>query len=380
MFGIEIIEVGIGLVFTYLTISTICSGFVEAGVKVFSYRATHLKQAVGKLLGDASYSKVVNRLYNHHLINGGTMNRLKATEKIQAVDFASALVDCFAEASPKSEKFVAIRQAILDMEDAKLKKGMLQMLDESMEDVTEFKAKVGKWFDKGMDEATEWYRRKMRSLVTAIAFVVVGVMNADTLSLATTFWNDNDLRAATVTASQEYIQNKSAAAIIDPRVTYAPVGVDSVGNPVLTPAQVEGQKRLDALTLAEIQADIEKQIQTANALPIGWERERGRFEEAKANNADLALYIILKIIGLFLTIGAINLGAPYWFQQLRSLMSLRFGMHGGQQPAANTSGSNSTVTVVVQSSNGAEAAPVKTVDFAPAVFAPADETPDTNMV
>jgi hypothetical protein len=331
MFGIEIIEVGIGLVFTYLTISTICSGFVEAGVKVFSYRASHLKLAVGKLLGDSSYSKVVDRLYKHHLINGGTMNRLKATENIDAADFATALVDCFIEASPKSEKFVAIRQAILDMEDTKLKNGLLQMLDESMEDVTLFKAKLGGWFDKGMEDASDWYRRKMRTWVTMVAFVVVGAMNADTLSLATAFWNDNDMRAATVAASQEYIRSKTTEAIIDPRVTYAPTGVDSTGKPALTPAQVAGQKRLDALTLTEIQADIEKQIETANALPVGWDRDQARFEAAKKRPLDMVFFIAMKLIGLLLTIGAVNMGAPYWFRQLKSLMSLRFGMKGGQR-------------------------------------------------
>ena len=374
MFGIEIIEVGIGLVFTYLTLSTICSGFVQAGVKATNFRSKHLKEMLGKLLADTSYSKIIKQLYDHHLINGGTLNKLNKIDYINSADFAQALVDCFVEASPNSEKFQALRNAIVQLPDDKLKKSMLRMLDESMEDVTEFKAKLAGWFDKNMELATDWYRRSMRKFVTIAAFGVVFAMNADSLSLATALWNDDDLRATTVTAAEGYLQTKNEADLINLRALSA---VDSSGRLIDSTGMAKAYERLDSVSIKALIGDIKADIDQANRLPIGWGKDCDTISRLW-NDAPWYTFVwwwLVKLFGLMLTVGAVNLGAPYWFAQLKSLMNLRFNMMG-----ANNSGSASIPATPAPGTPSTQApAPAPQPVVTPEA-APTEETPDTNIV
>jgi hypothetical protein len=375
MFGIEIIEVAIGLVFSYLTLSTICSGFVQAGIKVTSYRSKHLKLSLGKLLADPTYTRIVDKLYDHHLINGGTLNKLKKTDYINSVDFATALVDCFIEASPTSEKFKAIRQALLELPDDKLRKPLLKMLDESMEDVTIFKAKLADWFDKNMELATNWYRRNMRRFVTIAAFGVVFSMNADTLTLATELWNDDDLRATTVTAAEGYLQTKNEADLINLRALSA---VDSNGKMIDSAGYAKAQAELDTVSIRNLVTAIKADVDQANKLPIGWTKDCDKIHELWKKTTPWTTFTwwwLCKFFGLMMTVGAVNLGAPYWFAQLKSLMNLRFNMMG-----TNNSGS-ATIPPTPPPAPEPPPAPIVNVGSVTVTTPSAEEeTPDTNIV
>lgn len=372
MFGIEIIEVGIGLVFAYLTISTICSGFVQAGIKLTNFRAKHLEISLRKLLASNSENKIVEQLYAHHLINGGTLNKLKKTDYIDAAHFAAAIVDCFIEASPKSEKFQAIRKAISDLPDQKLSKPLLKMLDESMEDVTEFKAKLAGWFDHNMEHATDWYRRKMRTFVTIAAFGVVFALNADSFSLATELWNDDDLRQTTVTAAEGYLKTKNEADIINLRTLTA---VDSSGN-LINPELYNAQRdSLSKVSFGELIGNIQAQVDSANRLPIGWGRDYDKVKQLWKKETPWTTFVwwwLTKFLGLMLTVGAVNMGAPYWFAQLKSLMNLRFNMMGG--------GNSNPPPAATPAPVPAPAPPQITAPVVAPVAPPVEDTPDTEMV
>ena len=375
MFGIEIIEVGIGLVFTYLTLSTISSGFVQAGIKVTNFRSKHLKEFIGKLLADTSYTKIVDRLYAHHLINGGTITRLKKTEYIDSAHFASALIDCFVEASPKSEKFQAIRSAIAQLPDEQLRKPLLRMLDESMEDVTLFKTKLAGWFDQSMEHATDFYRRKMRAFVTIAAFGLVMALNADSFSVASDLWNDDDLRQTTVSAADDYLKTKNEADIINLRALTALDSAGQLANPELYEAQ---RKALDTISFGQLITKIQADVNESNRLPIGWGRDCATIQKLWSKDTPWTTFVwwwLTKFLGLMLTVGAVNMGAPYWFAQLKSLMNLRFNMLG-----ANNSGS-STIPATPPPAPAPVPAPVVNVGSVTVTNPPTgEETPDTNLI
>ena len=353
MFGIEIIEVGIGLVFVYLVISIMCSSIVEVGVKLSSYRARHLKLAICALLNDSKRGELVNALYKHNLISGGLLNRAKDPTYIPAQDFATALTDVLMNASPNSEKFLALKEAIAGLKDEKLKKTLQGMLDESMESVVSFREKVGAWFDKGMLEASDWYKANMRYWVTIAAFLVVFLSNADTLRVARLLWNDNDLRESTVAAAQQYMASADT-------VFFNPNNISAADS-----------ARIDTTSLSSMLKNVERQINESSVLPIGWGTESAPWDPQWTKDArDTTLWVILKLIGLLLTLGAVNQGAPYWHKQLKGLLSLRVG--GGGSDGSADSANNKTVTVVVQPANAVPAdAPVSP---------PVEETPDTNAV
>src|SRR5436309_8077232 len=67
MFGMEMLDVAIGIAFVYLLVSLLCSAIVEGAEAILKRRSKDLEMGVGELLRDP---KLVSRLYNHPLING----------------------------------------------------------------------------------------------------------------------------------------------------------------------------------------------------------------------------------------------------------------------------------------------------------------------
>jgi hypothetical protein len=56
-----------------------------------------------------------------------------------------------------------------------------------------------------MDRISGWYKRKAHAVLWVIAMAVCIALNADSFTLASTFWNDQALRAATVAAATDYV-------------------------------------------------------------------------------------------------------------------------------------------------------------------------------
>jgi len=67
MFGSDLLEIAMGMVFVYLLLSLIASGINEGIEARLKNRATDLERGIQELLGDKS---LVEKLYKHPLING----------------------------------------------------------------------------------------------------------------------------------------------------------------------------------------------------------------------------------------------------------------------------------------------------------------------
>src|SRR5438128_3116255 len=67
MFGLEMLDVAIGIAFVYLLVRLLCSAIVEGAEAILKRRAKDLEMGIGELLRDP---KLVAQLYDHPLING----------------------------------------------------------------------------------------------------------------------------------------------------------------------------------------------------------------------------------------------------------------------------------------------------------------------
>lgn len=313
MFGTEIIEVGIGLAFAYFAISIVCSGIVELGVKLSKLRSSHLKTALGELLDDRSYTGFVKELYDHHLIAPALRDKLKEKDPVymDAKNFSAAVLDILGRNAnlTDEEQFKAIEDRINTIKDEKVKQRLLGILNSSAQKFDTMRDKIESWFNESMESVTEWYRERMRTFVTIISLLVVGLMNADSIRMATMFWNDDELRTATVAAAQSYANSMEAK--MDTMST------DSASNSIK----------------ASLVA-INKDIGVVKSLPIGWGSEILPGQPGFDKTQDPILWWLVKIMGLILTVGAVSLGSTYWYQQLKSLLSFKWG--GNKEAPAPT--------------------------------------------
>jgi hypothetical protein len=135
-----------------------------------------------------------------------------------------------------------------------------------------------------MESASEWYRGRAQTMTILAAIVLTICVNADTIEYVNTLWKDGAVRAAVVAAAEKSIE-----------------------------AGAETPARADAAD--GIVDQVREQIAP---FPLGWdEQTRERFGKGDV------WFFLMKLLGLAMTVVAVSLGAPFWFNVLRNLMNLR---------------------------------------------------------
>jgi len=272
-----IIETAIGLVFVYVLLSMVCSSIQEFLAALFAWRANTLRKGVENMLGkDKDLAK---RIYEDPLIKSlarnswwDTLTRRKEPQPsyIPANLFAKALLNT---AGVQVSDLTAKPNIPGNLKVSDDTQKLLQTFAAYSPDFNTLLANIEAWYNDAMDRVSGWYKRKTQGYILLIAIAVAGGLNADTLMLATAFWHDPALRAATANAATEYVkthqapqsgtQNKMSEqdkAELFPSVT--PPGSAPIPPREETLEQA-GKNLTDTLT------DVQAQLAKIN-LPLGW--------------------------------------------------------------------------------------------------------------
>lgn len=277
------IDTAIGLMLVYLTLSLICTGINEAIAGFFRLRARNLYREVSRVLGDDT---IRDAFWANGLIRGlsrgsglglsanppASVARVtpgKAPSYLENKDFALALIASMRSIGKAvSPDDISGNSPLKDTVEA-LGIGANSTIEETRKALED-------WFDQVMERASGVYKRWM-SLLTFVAALAVSVaVNADTIQIARTLWQDDAARTAAVA---------SATRLAVP-------GAD--GKPALP----------DLSTIGNMLP-----------LPLGWPTE--------APFGDDPMAALSKVVGLLLTAFALSLGAPFWFDLLSRFVSLR---------------------------------------------------------
>lgn len=287
MFGSTVLEVAIGLVFVYVVMSLLCTGLNELVARVFRWRANMLKEGIQNLLGDIDGKGLTDKLLKHPLIKG--LTREKSVDDlpkwITAPTFISALLsEAGFEAPAKDAQGNPgnLKDAVEKVTNPTVKR-LLDSLSVSVgDDVQKLKTTLENWYDDAMEQVTAWYKRRSEWVVFACAVIVCVGLNVDTLNIANKLARDSALRASVVA---------SAETLAEQPLSQAPQ------------------------TVADLK-DLQSEIQSLG-LPIGWTCD----EDAVAGEPAIPWWN--KVGGLALSIVAVSLGAPFWFDVLNKLLALR---------------------------------------------------------
>jgi hypothetical protein len=320
------LDVAIGLVFLYVVLALVCSTVNESISTAVGLRARFLQAGILNLLSASHETtdagiETAKSFYGHPLVQGlirpgrgpdPTIDPTATTRwwrkspypsYLPSRTFVAALTDIARDAELKVKQIdpedaaatsSQIERAAKDLErklaaipNPRLSAAMLALYRSTGEDAAAFKHAAEQWFDDSMERVSGWYRRKVQLLLFAIATIVVVLLNADTLTTARVLWRDDATRAAIVIKAEAVAKNKEADVKLDDAV-----------------------KGLD--------------------VPLGWNLERGD-EPTQLPNDWLALFA--KLAGLALTIGAVMLGAPFWFDLLSKVARIR--ATGAPPPASD---------------------------------------------
>jgi len=326
MSGLEFLDLVIGLIFIYLIYSIAASTLWEIFVNITHLRATTLRDWVLNNFPyfnyetDSSDKKkkiITNKILSHPLIRG--MLKTPGVPEnnpsyISSKVFTDALLDLVVNHDATSEnnswKNVDINTLRSSLENSKflplyLKSTLLQYISEASGDLQKLKDKLSTWYEEAQEMLLGSYKKNLQIWILIISSILVLSTNADTIKLVSFFYNNDDARVA--------IANKAALFVQDTAIVNLVTKIDTL-------AIASASKRDKDELVAKVNENVatlkklnEELIQ--NSIPIGWKSED--FKSFKA------LDYLKKFGGLLLSILAVSMGSPFWFDILNKLVNLR---------------------------------------------------------
>lgn len=296
MFGMQALDIALGLVFVYLLLSLICTAANELIAGLFKLRARNLVQAVNNLLRDAKGPHLGEKFFEHPLTKS-LYKRRSRPSYIEPPTFALVLLDLVAPGSVGTKNPVAnVKQQLKKKlpADSDVRKTLELLIDDSENKIDKLQSNLESWFNNSMNRAAGWYKRKTQLIVLILAVIITAALNADSTQIAKALTNDPALREALVAQAQQFAQQQAPA---DRGNTG---GQPTTGQPAA--AQASPAERI------EQNVDQLQQL----GVPLGWKRwPQGTAEWAN------------KVIGLLFTALAVSLGAPFWFDLLQKVVNIR---------------------------------------------------------
>lgn len=405
MFNNVALDVVIGLVFIYLLYSLLATVIAEIIATKLGLRARNLKEAIDRMLNDEDKddnenhfwprlwdslklmknpkNPIIKNFYNHPEIKYlGSTGIFKNPSSFKAVSFSKTILYILSgegaadklkiesklkklcnllenQKSTNPDEKLRTEEIIFDSETAQYVKSLW---DESYGDIVKFKLQLENWFDRTMEQATEWYKRKIQLVLLIIGFMLAWFFNADTFTIVHKLSNDKGAREQMVKLASAYVENNKG------KISTAPT--DST----ITKADMDNYNaRLDSLSAVKKQLEVD--IANANTvlgsgawLPDTVMVTTDAVSKKTVYAPALDEKVLLKgragvippngklsistcdkwgyLFGLFLphffgfliTAIAISLGAPFWFDLLNKLMQLRSSTKQETDSPNNTTG------------------------------------------
>lgn len=291
MFGMQILDIAIGLIFIYLILALTCTAINELFAGWLDRRSKNLVMGIRSLLEPSNAAEgqpaeqaeqgLVSQFYAHPLITA-LQERGAPPSYIPSRTFALTLLDIIAPSSPGGPKTISdIRKAVEGLpQNSGLRRSLLVLIDEAGDDVNKVQKNLEVWFNNSMDRVSGWYKKRTQTIILFIALGVVGAINADTIRISKALSNDSALREAIVAQAREYARS-------NPQAT------------TTTSAQQRIEQNIDKL----------EQL----GVPLGY----------KGEVPDGFNWWMSKLLGLLLTAAAASLGAPFWFDMLNKFVNVR---------------------------------------------------------
>lgn len=331
MFDSVVLDIAIGLIFVFLATGLAITAGNELLASLFKWRAKDLAAGLRQLVGSevAGQPDITARLYQHPLLRGlhrdATAADRKAPTYIPPRLFAMTLLDIALRPDGKGSQLVmgSVAEMRAQIETRRAALGdrvadaLLTFVGQLESDTRTALSKIEKlqqdvegWFNAGMDRVSEIYRRRAQMWSTLLALFFVTALNLDAIRITRSLANDPVLRASLIAQATETVKEEHASARLTSPAAQPAAQPAATGDPLQPPAETVPSATAGALR--QLQTD----IGTINQLgiPIGWED----------NPPQPSFWWWLnKVLGLVLTGLAASLGAPFWFDVLKKVTSLR---------------------------------------------------------
>jgi hypothetical protein len=275
-----------------------------------------------------------------------------------------------------------LRQMIEGLHDERMRKVLLALFEDAQNDVEKFKENIEIWFNNSMDRVSGWYKRRSQWVVAALAVTAAVSMNVDAILIVKHLQTYPGARESLVAQAKAFAERtpppvsatgtgvhrvtsgddyKGVLTFTAPATSAGTVKLASnTAGVTLQPATMEvkrGDKQVefhvstvfsdtpasatisaagaaDGTAHLDVRQGLPAQFSAVQdkladlGLPIGWvwtaTPTQVKNGQAIPRNAGAGVDLLLQhFLGWFITALAATLGAPFWFDMLNRVISIR---------------------------------------------------------
>ncbi|MEQ9437585.1 MAG: hypothetical protein RIG62_01010 [Cyclobacteriaceae bacterium] len=292
MFGIEILEIVIGLIFVFLLLSLLATTLNEIIMQWLYSRGKNLHIALQTMLDDES-DVLCEKFFEHPLIQKLKKQGTKGFPPyISNRYFSKVLTEllCQGEHATLDE----IEAGIKGLPKGKTREVLLTFIRDAKGNLEQFKSDLEMWYQEVMNQATGWYKRRVQQVLFALGLILSIAFNADTFRIAQKLSVDPEARREIIDQAYVYMQQEQLS------------GRDT-------------SRTIDSLR-QQVRQLIDEEVKMAStALGMGWQLA----PRINLKSGAWWKYIGQSLMGWIVTAFAITLGAPFWFDLLKRVMNIR---------------------------------------------------------
>jgi hypothetical protein len=291
------LEVIVGILFTFMLLSLLGTTLNELIAAWRGWRGFYLEEGLKRLLefkdNPSVYEKFrKNVFYKQMLTHKAPLRISQAPAYLTSSNFTSILFNVLKK---KDQAVSKVDDLIAGLpKDSQLREVLEQLKEEGHDNLDAYKARLQTWFDDVMSQSSGWYKRHLQFVTLFVGLAIAIVLNADSFAMYKHLTTNAAARQRLNALATNFMEQNSTLPI--------------------------GPKVADTLAVKDIKAEVKKFLtspefsQTSNILGLGWSKE------------DLTLNPVVwlqRLLGWFITALAISLGAPFWFDVLKKIITIR---------------------------------------------------------
>lgn len=285
----QALEVVIGLIFIYYVLGSIVSLITQWVNEALETRGRSLERHLMRIVGDAKLGDFI-RLpqlqamrpirYASWLSVFTAKTEQKKIEKIPVAALVDAYFDFAGLTAAKEFNADALKQTLNALPDSEGKRAVIQWIDQGVTNIEELRKRSNAYFAGVMDQAAATFRANARSFVIVLSMLLTLLLGTDSIQLAKSLWDNANVRALAVAKAELVVQEEGAAVNID---------------------------------------DLIRDLVDLGVVKIGWWQME--LPPPGSTAEQWAVFVLLKILGLGLTVMAVSQGSSFWYDLLKKIVS-----------------------------------------------------------
>jgi hypothetical protein len=303
------VDVAIGLTVIYLGASLFVTVINEYIAQAMNLRGRQLHDALGKLINDENVKKML--IQSPALKSFFDARAADAPSYVDTQVLSRLLIGGLAAGASAGETVKQVTQTLENLPDSHLKSQLLALVQTAGGTSESLVKAVSDWAERSLTLLGEGYKRNMHKISFGIGLVVAVGFNLNTVALTEHLYRDKEAREAAAALGVQ-IAEKTDAETFKKCME-------------LNTAQRNGDT--SCASLVGLVETVQGRNATLGKLPIGWSERAAGTKIAE----ECAWNWIVRITGWLLTALALSLGAPFWFDLLDKLVSVRYGLRPPQQ-------------------------------------------------